>query len=67
MTHAEDICRVAGIVLTRREVYACAFLESRGLQIYKHFTRENCEQQAGSLWTRELDGVKRNTRLAWWP
>lgn len=58
MTKAEQICRVAGIVLTRREVYACAFLEARGQSIYSHFTRDNCEQKAGDLWTRELDGIR---------
>lgn len=70
MTNAEQLCRLAGIVLSRREAYACAFLESRGQSIYKHFTPQDCEQRAGSLWTREMDGPRgqwENKAKAWWP
>ncbi len=54
MTNVERICRVAGLVPTRKQLYAAEFLESRGYQFCVTFGLTNCETKAAEAWCSEL-------------
>lgn len=54
MTESERICRVIGQALTRNEVIACAFLESRGYGFGVQFHRDDCTKVAADTYLREV-------------
>lgn len=54
MTNVERICRLAGLVPSRKQLYAAEFLETRGYQFCVHFGLDNCERMACDVWLSEL-------------
>lgn len=48
MTESEKLCRVMRLALTRNEVVACEYLESRGLRFGREFMRDDCQKIAAN-------------------
>lgn len=55
MTESELICRIIGVVLTRAEVSACAFLEQRKYRFCVDFGYQNAIDKAAELYAKELE------------
>lgn len=50
MTKTDQLCRSLGIVLSRRQVYACEYLEGKAHRFGIEFGVTNCEQKAADAW-----------------
>lgn len=49
MSDTKDMCRMLGIELTCWQLWACEFLEARGLRFCVDFGYENAEAKADEL------------------
>ena len=53
MTETERICRLIGFAMTRAEMFAAEYLESRGLRFCVDFGRDNCIDKAAALMAKQ--------------
>lgn len=52
--HAEEMCRMIGVVLTGVQISACRFLEARGYRFCVDFGHENCIAMAANHYVNDL-------------